>query len=442
MTRIPRQVAGRYLQWRFDHWSPEQVRRHQQRRLAALVHFLRGHSPYYAARLPAVRRGGPVDLAVLPRMTKAAMMADFDTINTAHLHRDPLVAFRMEQERTGRNDLFDGRYAVGLSSGTSGNKVLTVLSPSERLRYSILLWARSGIPRDLRDPRVLFALRTNNPAFTEVRAAGVHLVYVDYFVPIDDLIARVNAEQLNVLAGPPSLLAMLAERAAELRSPIAGVVSYAEELDDSTRRHVAAAFGAPVAEIYQGAEGMLGVTCPAGRLHLNEDCTLVELEESGDTIGGARRAVITDLYRRVQPFLRYELNDLVEVDDRPCPCGSAFRRIRRVHGRIDSILRMPGTSGGEVRLMPDYVRRAVNEASDEILEYQVVQTALEDVEVRLHLAPGADRAPIESEIRRNLEYWAQRAGGRVGRVSFPEGEPVRDPASHKLVRVVNRMGKP
>jgi phenylacetate-coenzyme A ligase PaaK-like adenylate-forming protein len=148
--------------------------------------------------------------------------------------------------------------------------------------------------------------------------------------------------------------------------------------------------------------------------------------------------VITDLYRRVQPFLRYELNDLIELHEEECPCGSAFRRIRRVHGRADSILHLPASAGGEVLLMPDYVRRAVNEASDLILEYQVVQWDPSNLEVRLRLAQGADRSAIESGVRRNLDYWAHRAGGQFGTVRFPDVEPARDPGSHKLVRVVRR----
>ena len=437
MSSLPREAVGRYLQWRFDHWDADHLRQHQRRRLASLVRFVARDSPYYADRLQVPRRGA-IELDRIPRMTKAEMMTHFDQINTAHLRGEDLVGFRMKQERSGRNDLYDGRLAVGLSSGTSGNKVLTVLSPKERLRYSALLWARSGIPREIRHPRVLFALRTNNPAFTEVTALGVHLVYVDYFVALDDLIARINAEQLNVIAGPPSLLGMLAERATQVRSRIRAVVSYAEELDDSARRHLEQAFSAPVVEIYQGAEGMLAFTCPAGSLHLNEDCTLVELEEAGDTIGGARRAVITDLYRRVQPFLRYELNDLIELREDECPCGSSFRRIRRVHGRADSILHLPSSAGREVLLMPDYVRRAVNEASDLILEYQVVQWDTSELEVRLHLAQGADRPAIESEVRRNLDYWARRAGGQIADVRFPDVQPTRDPGSHKLVRVIRR----
>jgi len=427
-----RRLIARHLQWRFEAYSPARLRRHQRRRVERLLRFARDHSPYYRDRLHST------DLRDAPAMTKAEMMRHFDAINTAGLHRDDLVAFRIEQERAGRTDLYRGRYAVGLSSGTSGNKVLTVLSPTERALYSALLWSRSGVPAGLAHPRVLFALRTNNPAFTEVRALGVELVYVDYFVPVDQLVETINDRGLTVLAGPPSLLVLLAEEHRRIRVPITTVISYAEELDASTRARISGDLGAPVVEIYQGAEGMLGVTCPAGHLHLNEDVTLVELADVGDTIGHAQAATITDLYRHTQPFIRYQLNDLLEVDDAPCSCGSAFRRITRVHGRSDSVLDLLGERG-LVRLMPDYVRRSVNQASPDIIEYQVIEWAPDDLEVRLLLEPGADRAFIEQAIRDNLAHWARRAGGRLGIVRFTDTPPTRNETSHKLIRVVNRL---
>jgi hypothetical protein len=73
-----------------------------------------------------------------------------------------------------------------------------------------------------------------------------------------------------------------------------------------------------------------------------------------------------------------------------------------------------------------------------VLEYQVVQWSLADIEVRLHLAPGADQAAIERAIRDNLAHWAARAGGRVAGLRFSDTPPTRDPTSHKLVRVLNR----
>ena len=434
MRAAARRSVGTYLRWRSRHLDVAALQAHQRRRVARQLAYLRRHSAFYAEVLPP--RATTLDAA--PLMDKALMMREFDRINTAGLHRDELVAFRIEQERRRTTELFRGRYAVGLSSGTSGNKVLTVLSPRERARYAALLWARSGIPHDLAHPRVLFALRTNNPAFTAVTTLGVELVYVDYFVPVDELVRLINHHRLNVLAGPPSVLTTLAEHHDRLTSPIEAVVSYAEELDDAASARIAEALQAPVVELYQGAEGMLAFTCQAGALHLNEDVTLVELVDAGDRLGAARQAVVTDLYRRTQPFVRYQLHDLIELAAGPCDCGSAFRRIRRVHGRADSILRLPVRGGGAVPLMPDYVRRSLNQASDDVREYQVIQWGPDDVEVRLRLAEGADRAGIESAIRGNLAHWASRAGGQVPGLRFTAAAPERDATSHKLVRVINR----
>lgn len=434
LARTGLQAAARYLQWRVTHWSEQRLERHQRRRLAQSIDHARSRSPYYRDRLPA----GSIALGDVPPMTKAEMMGHFDEINTAGLRRDELIEFRIEQERRGSTDLYPGGYAVGLSSGTSGNKVLTVLSARERSRYAILLWARSGIPADLEERRVLFALRTNNPAFTAVTALGVELQYVDYFVPVRELVELVNTHRLNVLAGPPSLLIRLAEHAGEIRGPVQAVITYAEEIDQSTKQRLAEIFDAPVSEIYQGAEGMLGFTCPAGTLHLSEDTAFIELESAADTLGEARRVVVTDLYRRTQPFIRYQLNDLLEVGGRSCGCGSAFRTIERIHGRADSVFLLRGVDGGEVRLMPDYVRRSINQSSADVVEYQAVQHSLDDIEIRLELADGADEAAVRQAIVSNLEHWAERAGGRIGHIRFSREPPVRDAVSHKLVRVVSR----
>ncbi len=432
MIGLAARLAGRYLRWRFAHLSSRSLQAHQRRRVARILGHAKRHSSYYAEQLASRR------LEDAPLMDKATMMREFDRINTAGLHRDELVDFRIAQERSGRVDLFQGRYSIGLSSGTSGNKVLTVLSDWERIRYAALVWARSGVPAHVREPRVLFALRTNNATFASITLAGIEMVYVDYFVAVDELVRLINDRRLNVVAGPPSQLVLLAERRAELESPIEAVISYAEVLDQATRERLAHDLGAPVVEIYQGAEGMIGVTCPKGFLHLNEDIVLVELWDAGDTIGGAKRVVVTDLYRRTQPFVRYQLGDLLEIDDERCSCGSSFRRIRRIHGRADSVFLLPGAAGGEVRLMPDYVRRSINQASPDILEYQAIQWAPDDIEVRLTLRAGADADAIRRTIRSNLEHWVDRAHGSLGTVRFSGTPPTVNERSHKLVRVDNR----
>jgi putative adenylate-forming enzyme len=420
------------LRRRFYDWDTATLHRHQAARVRRILAYARAHSPYYRRVLPP---GG--DLASAPKMDKAEMMECFDEINTAGLDRDELVQFRIEQEREGKPGLYRGAFSVGLSSGTSGSRGLTVLGKAERQRYGCLIWARNGLPRHVRTYRVLFAIRTNNPTYMEPRSFGAKLVYVDYSHPPEELARLVEDKELNIIAGPPSLLSLIGRHRQLITHPIDALISYAEVLDDKTRAALEETFGAPVVQIYQGAEGFIGSTCTHGKLHINEDTVLVEQEAVGGAGAAAVQAVVvTDLYRTTQPIIRYALNDVLEIDPEPCACGSCFRLIKTIHGRADDIFLLRG-AGGETRyLFPDYVRRSINQASADILEYQALQHAVDEIEIRLVLAPGADRGAIETAIRENLLWRAEAAKGQLGRVFFSDQPPKPNPRSHKLIRVV------
>jgi putative adenylate-forming enzyme len=423
----------------FYHWDAVQLQRHQEARRHDLVAFIARHSPYYRALR---EQGWDGTFERLVPLAKPEMIANFDRINTAGLRQAELFAFAVEQERTGQTGLYRGRYSVGLSSGTSGSRLPTILTPAERRQYGSLLFARSGIPASVRRPRVLFLLRVNNPAFMEARFLGVTIVYSDYTRPVEALIRLINERRLNVLAGPPSLLRLIAQQRGGIDHPIEALISYAEVLDDVARRLLELDFGVPIAQIYQGAEGFIASTCRAGNLHLNEDVVFVEALPVAGSLGDARRLVVTDLYRRALPFVRYQLNDIVELDDGPCACGSVFRLVRRIHGRADDIFLLPSSSGepGQVRhLFPDYVTRAINQASDAIREFQAIQHTPASIEIRLDLDSAADRARIEATIRANLAYWAAKVDGQLGEISFSTAPPERNPNSLKLIRVVRRF---
>jgi putative adenylate-forming enzyme len=297
----------------------------------------------------------------------------------------------------------------------------------------------------VRRPRVLFSLRVNNPAFMEARFLGVTIVYADYTHPAEALVGLVNEHRLNVLAGPPSLLRLIARRRDDIDHPIEALISYAEVLDDVARRQLQEDFRAPLAQIYQGAEGFIASTCREGSLHLNEDVVYVEALEMSDRLGDARRLVVTDLYRRALPFLRYQLNDVVELDPGRCPCGSVFRLVGRIHGRADDIFHLRSVSAeagsaDDVRyLFPDYVTRSINQASDAIVEFQAIQHSLDRIEIRLVLESGADRDRVEATISANLAFWAAKVGGRLGELEFSTVPPERNPNSLKLIRVVRRF---
>ena len=412
--------------------SREDLARHQRSAFSELWSFVRKNSAYYRRRYPEA-----VNLEEILPCSRGEFSENFNDINTAGLDRNELAEFRIREERKGRTGYFRGRYSVGLSSGTTGSRLLTVLSKEERDLYSCLLWARSGLPPGIRTPRVLFALRTHNPTFTEIGVFGVRMVYVDYTHPPEELAELINRKRLNILAGPPSLLLMLARHHDKIECAIDALVSYAEVLDDAAKARLERTFGAPVVQIYQGAEGFLGSTCRCGNLHLNED--VVHVEPLGDPAAGPVQVLVTDLYRRTQPMIRYRMDDFLELSDEPCPCGSAFRRIRRIHGRADDVFVLLDEKGRPRYLFPDYVRRSINQASDDILEYQAIQHSTDLIEIRLSLDEGSDRSRIERAILENLVWRAGQIGANLGTVGFSGDAPERNPNSLKWIRVNRRF---
>lgn len=77
-------------------------------------------------------------------------------------------------------------------------------------------------------------------------------------------------------------------------------------------------------------------------MHVNADVLLVELEPVPGLKGNMGRVVVTDLFNRSMPLIRYEIGDLAcWAEDVPCPCGRSLPRLARIEGRTTDFLRMP-----------------------------------------------------------------------------------------------------
>lgn len=411
--------------------TAKQLHAHQMHQLQILLQYVSEHSPYYQERVTK-----PQSFESYPKMSKAVMMENFNSINTEKLKKEELFEFMTRQRENNTLRLFREQYSVGLSSGTSGNKGLTVLSKQEMQDYSVLLWARKGIPSHIKKIQILFALRVNNPSFMEVGKFGIKLVYVDYNVPVEEIIAKINELHLNIIAGPPSLLLEIAKQKANIEQKVDAIISYAEILYPETKKLLETEFHAPVTQIYQGSEGFIASTCKNGKLHMNEDILLIQLEDT--EYAEIKKVVITDLYRTTQPIIKYELNDMIELDTEGCTCGSVFRVIKTIHGRTDDIFYLKhSTTDDNVLLFPDYIRRSIIFASDAIKEYQAIQYNRASIEIRLVIENG-DIQQIQQSILSNLQKYADKIRGELSTVEFSQKLPEVHPISNKLIRVWRR----
>lgn len=404
--------------WRFRHLRGEALVRFQNERAEAVVAYARRHAPFY--------RGHQGDWRSLPVIDKAAMMASFDTFNTRGVRRDDAmaVALRAETDRNFSPTL--GGLTVGLSSGTSGHRGLFLVDRDEQLRWAGTILARA-LPRLRRGLRLAFFLRSNSNLY-QTLGRWIDFRYYDLMAPLGESIAALNAQQPHIVVGPPSLLAMLAD-ARELRIHPERLISVAEVLEPQDEARLRERFGAEVHQVYQCTEGLLALSCARGSLHVQEDVVALQFEPAGE---GRVTPIVTDLWRRTQPIIRYRLNDVLTLADTPCPCGSAFRVIERIEGRCDDVCHFIQHDGSLRPFFSDALRRMVLLSDERIVDYQLVQHHPGELRVRLQVR--SEFATVAAQLRATVEREIAHYGCQPPALNIEEGlEPIR--AGEKRRRV-------
>ena len=239
-------------------------------------------------RAPRYRGLLPRSLEDLPTMDKAAMMADFRAYNTVGISYDDAMAVALEAERSRDFTPTMGDVTVGLSSGTSGQRGLFLVSSAERLRWAGVVLARmlpaSGIRRILTPwlapIRIAFFLRADSNLYRTIAGRRIEFRFFDLLNATSRVTGELNAWKPDAVIAPPTVLAFLSSEAIAGRLSIAPekIISVAEVLEEGDARAVHAAFGCTVDQLYQATEGFLGYTCELGAIHLNEALTYVETE--------------------------------------------------------------------------------------------------------------------------------------------------------------------
>lgn len=410
--------------------SREALERYQERRVRRHVAWVRKHAPFYA-ELWGDRPDA--DWRSFPAIDKAAMMAGFDRLVTVPATREEAWAVASAAERSRDfSPLLPGGLAAGLSSGTSGHRGLFLVSEAERAYWAGAILAKL-LPRPLWEPhRVAFFLRANSALYEGLAVAGVRFRFFDLLDPLPAHVRALAEFRPTALAGPPSLLRLLADAQLEGRMAIAPeiVVAAAEVLDPLDASVIEAAFGKRPRQVYQATEGFLGSSCARGGLHLNESLLHVEPEWLADG-SGRFTPVITDFSRRTQPIVRYRLNDVLVAASAPCPCGSPERALLRIEGRGDDVFWTPAMAPGapDVPVWPDFLSRAVLSVTAPLQAYRLRQLAPLRVEVQLDPeGPGA-RAEVEAALAAAFD----RLGARVP--AFEAAPYAPPPPGTKLRRI-------
>ena len=360
----------------------------------ALLDHVRQRVPFYRERLPAGRLSSLAQVAELPFTTKDDFRAGY-----------PFGLLAVPRERVVR---------VHMSSGTTGKPVVTAYT-----RGDLDLWAECMA-------RVLSAADAGETDVVQdaygyglfTGGLGFHMGAERLGCLVVPTSSGVTQRQVmlmrdlgtTVLTCTPSYALVLAEAAARagvreelrLRAGFFG----AEPWTDGMRHQIERGLGLEAFDIYGltelGGPGV-GVECTRHQgLHVFEDHFYVEVvePESGRPLppGEEGELVVTSLRREASPVVRYRTRDRTVLVEEPCPCGSPFRRILKLHGRTDDMLVVRGEN-----VFPSQVEAVLLQVDGLTGNYQLVvdreARRLDTLEVRVESRPDAD----PGELRRRAE---------------------------------------
>jgi putative adenylate-forming enzyme len=405
-------ARARWLQVRLR--TRVQVLRHQQFQIDRLMISTLPQLPFYAT----TSYSGFADLPIIDKQT---LLANFSQLNRLKLNAEDIsTALESGQQRI-------GSHVIGHSTGTSGNRGYYVISDAERFVWLGTILAKTLPDALWRRHRVELALPGISDLYQSASTGSrIALGIFDLAKGIDHWRSDLDAFAPDTIVAPPKVLRHLAE-SGQLSAQ--HIFSGAEVLDPIDREVIEAATGRRVREIYMATEGLFGVGCAHGTLHLAEDVVKFEWQQP-DPQSDLVSPIVTDFTRKEQAMVRYRMNDLMQLSDTPCPCGSPFQAVARIEGRQDDIFLLAAADGNLRMVTPDVLRNAVVDADPAIRDFRIVQTGASAILVTLDEdLPREMNTAVQNSIANRLQPLACLP------VDIDVARGLTLPFDHKLRRV-------
>ncbi|KRE72778.1 phenylacetate--CoA ligase family protein [Arthrobacter sp. Soil762] len=371
---------------RRDRWDPARIAAHQDQALQELRRAAYAGSEFYR-RHHAGLRDAPLNQ--LPPVTKADLMEHFDeAITTPGLSLAELEDHlrSLTESRGDPGVPWKGRWWAAATAGTTGRRGTFVWNRTE---WATVLasyarandWAgiSAGPTRPLKMALVSSRVPTHQSAVVgaSLRSRLVPTLRLDVTAPMNENVAALNRFQPRILVGYASALKPLAaeQHAGRLAISPQGVMSASEVLSPHTASELEAAWGSAPFDVYAATE-TAGIASPCiyRNRHVYEDLLIIEPVDHADnpvppgTTGA--KLLVTVLFSRTLPLIRYEMSDTVKLGSRGCPCGRSFTLMEDIEGRLEDILHLPGSTG-TVNVHPIVFHHVLDQAA--LAGWQIIQ---------------------------------------------------------------------
>lgn len=398
---------------RHEHWTREQLEAYQAEQLRRLRTYAYTHSPFYRQF-----HNGLTDrpLNELPILTKALVMEHFDELVTDRTLRLADVRAYAAQGEAGKR--YRNRYWVNATSGSSGHPGFFVFNDAEWI--SILAsFARgqewSGMRISLTRQQRMATVASISPWHVSSQVSAVAKSWwrpslrLPASQPLPQSVEQLNAWRPDVLIAYASMAGILAEEQLAGRLHIHPRVVYtsSEVLTPQTRQRAHQAWGDEPFDQYGATEtaDIAAEYRACRRMHVFEDLLLAEVvdDHNRPVPPGeyGTKVLITTLFSRTQPLIRYELNDSVRISTADHACQLPFAVLESVQGRREDVLKLPGRDGGRVTVQPLIFNRVMDIIP--VSGWQVIQEADDSLTLLITgVRDGLTDAALREQLTRSL----------------------------------------
>lgn len=407
----------------------KQIDAYHNKKMLRLLKLILPKSAFYSSLY------AQLDLAnwrTFPIITKNEWMGNFDTVNTVGIYKKDASALAIKSEKTRNFKQLIKGVTVGLSSGTTGNQSVWLVSNKERLAWAGNMLFKMLPHSIFVKEKIAFFMRANSNLYGTLGNSRIQFEFFDMLNDIDQHVKLLNKYQPTILSAPPTVLHLLSKKinSGHLIINPSRVISVADVLTDDNKKFIESAFSVLVHQAYQATEGFIASTCKLGFLHLNEDLLVIQ-KNYIDNKSGRFEPIITDLSRITQPIIRYKLNDILIEESKPCACGSSFTRIKKIEGRLDAVLYFSSKKKGLVPIFPDFIRTAIISAEGSFDDYLVKQVSATGVVIYLNKS-------VTSSLKDNLNEVFLRVNCEPPTIVYKTPVP-KQSRIDKMRRVINEF---
>lgn len=287
----------------------------------------------------------------IPTIDKNFMMENFDDfVCDPKLKRAELEKFVSDPAHRCRSYL--GRYHVVHTSGSSGTIGLFIYGPGDWDILMAMVLARVTRTRiNFRRKIRMAYIGATDGNYAGISLAGYAPRFLYRFLPlhinspIEEIVARIQEFQPHSISGYSSGAYILAKEqlAGRLRISPKKIVCSADHLTPKIRETIRRAFGVDPVAFYAASESIaMAAECAAHQgFHLFDDWhvfQLVDKDRNPVPAGQPGRVILTNLYNYTQPLIRYEMNDVLVLNEEPCACSWPSPTIQSIGGRSEDFL--------------------------------------------------------------------------------------------------------